>query len=122
MGEKCVQIIPSVLNILFPYKADLNALETIIKIDVENKKKPLIVFARAGNKVLVIFDAFYINVYFFLLLLLGAHVTGQMDDIANLKELCSKYSIWFHISGDNLSGLALSSHKTEVCLNNDILI
>lgn len=46
----------------------------------------------------------------------GAHVTGQMDDIVNLKELCSKNNIWFHISGDNLSGLALAKFKTEVCL------
>lgn len=61
MSEKCVQIIPNVSNILFPYKADLKALETIIKSDVENKKKPLIVFARAGNKIIVIYYAFCIN-------------------------------------------------------------
>lgn len=57
-----MQIIPSVSNELFPYKADLGALETIIKSDVGNKKKPLIVFARAGNKIIVISYAFYINV------------------------------------------------------------
>lgn len=49
MTEKCLQIIPKISNILCPYNADLESLETIIKIDVENNKKPLIVFARAGN-------------------------------------------------------------------------
>lgn len=44
----------------------------------------------------------------------GAHVTGQIDDIAKLKELCNKYNIWLHLSGDNLSGLALANLKTEV--------
>lgn len=47
---------------------------------------------------------------------LGAHVTGQMDDLVNMKEICTKYGIWLHISGDNLSGLALAKSKTEVCL------
>jgi len=41
-----------------------------------------------------------------------------MDNIVHLKELCSKYSIWFHVSGDNLSALTLAKFKTEVCLNN----
>jgi len=48
MNENCIQIIPNILNILYPYKGDLAALETIIKNDIENKKKPLIIFARAG--------------------------------------------------------------------------
>jgi len=48
MNENCIQIIPSILNILYPYKGDLASLETIIKTDIENKKKPLIIFARAG--------------------------------------------------------------------------
>lgn len=48
---------------------------------------------------------------------LGAHVTGQMDDIVNLKELCKKYSIWIHLSGDNLSGLALAKYNIEVRIN-----
>lgn len=47
--------------------------------------------------------------------ILGAHVTGQMDDIVHLKELCTKYGIWLHISGDNLSALALAKPNTEVC-------
>lgn len=38
-----------------------------------------------------------------------------MDDIVHLKELCSKSNIWMHLSGDNLSGLALAKFKTEVC-------
>jgi len=50
MNEKCVQIIPSSSNVLYPYKADLDIFETFIKNDVENKNKPLIVFARAGNQ------------------------------------------------------------------------
>lgn len=50
MNEKCVQIIPNISEVLCPYKADLRAFETIIKNDLENNKKPLIVFARAGNE------------------------------------------------------------------------
>jgi hypothetical protein len=50
MNEKCVQIIPCLSDVLYPYKADLKAFEIIIKNDVENGKKTLIVFARAGNK------------------------------------------------------------------------
>lgn len=49
MNENCVQIIPSLSNVLYPYKSDLEALEAMIKNDVENRKKPLIVFARSGN-------------------------------------------------------------------------
>ncbi|XP_027840497.2 pyridoxal-dependent decarboxylase domain-containing protein 1 [Aphis gossypii] len=90
MKENCVQIIPCLSNVLCPYKADLGALEAIIKTDIDNHKKPLIVFARAG-----------------------AHVTGQMDDIVSLKELCNKHNIWLHLSGDNLSGLALTTFKTK---------
>lgn len=55
MNEKCVQVIPCLSNILCPYKADLVAFETIIKTDVENSKKPLIVFARAGKKIILNF-------------------------------------------------------------------
>lgn len=50
MKENCVQIIPCLSNVLCPYKADLGALEAIIKTDIDNHRKPLIVFARAGNK------------------------------------------------------------------------
>ncbi|XP_050542353.1 pyridoxal-dependent decarboxylase domain-containing protein 1 [Daktulosphaira vitifoliae] len=89
LSEKCIQIIPNVSNALYPYKADVEEFENIIKGDVENNKKPLIVFGRAG-----------------------AHVTGQMDDISKLKELCNKYNVWLHLSGDNLSGLALASSKS----------
>lgn len=49
MNEKCVQVIQCSSNILYPYKADLSTFETIIKNDIENKKKPLIVFAKAGK-------------------------------------------------------------------------
>lgn len=48
MSEKCVQIISNQSNLICPYKLDLGSLETNIKNDVENDKKPLIVFARAG--------------------------------------------------------------------------
>lgn len=48
MSEKCVQIIPNQSNLICPYKSDLGSLETNIKNDIENEKKPLIVFARAG--------------------------------------------------------------------------
>lgn len=37
-----------------------------------------------------------------------------MDDVSKLKELCIKYNTWLHLSGDNLSGLALISSKTQV--------
>jgi len=111
MNEKCVQIIPSLSNVLCPYKADLGALETIITTDIENNRKPLIVFARAGNKFgLYLSYTILMLIYF----ISGAHVTGQMDDIVNLKELCSKHNIWLHLSGDNLSGLALTTFKTKV--------
>lgn len=49
MSENCVQIIPSMSNVLYPFKTKLEALEVMIKNDIENKKKPLIVFARSGN-------------------------------------------------------------------------
>ncbi|XP_050433013.1 pyridoxal-dependent decarboxylase domain-containing protein 1 [Adelges cooleyi] len=90
INEKNIQIIPNVSNPLFPYKANLELLEKIIMNDTESNKKPLIVFGRAG-----------------------AHVTGQMDDIVGLKELCNKYNIWLHLSGDNLSVLALKSSNTQ---------
>lgn len=65
MNEKCVQIIPSLSNALCPYKADLGTLESIITTDVENHRKPLIVFARAGNKFCFLFILHYPNAYFF---------------------------------------------------------
>lgn len=54
MNEKCVQVIPNVSNVLYPYKADLEALENIVKSDIENSRKPLIIFARAGNKIIAV--------------------------------------------------------------------
>lgn len=68
MNEKYVQIIPSLPNMLYPYKADLKALETIIKSDSENKI-PLIVFARAGIRIIIVchihyYHTFYIKVLF----------------------------------------------------------
>lgn len=43
-----------------------------------------------------------------------------MDDITKLKELCNKYNIWLHLSGDNLSGLALAKSNSDVCSYNNI--
>lgn len=63
MKEKCVQIIPNQSNILYPYKSDLGALETIIESDIENNKKPLIIFARAGM-ILFYFYAYYYHVFY----------------------------------------------------------
>lgn len=48
MNENCIQTVQSLSNILYPYKTDLEALETCIKSNIENKKKPLIFFARTG--------------------------------------------------------------------------
>lgn len=63
MSDKCVQIIPNQSNVICPYKSDLGALEANVKNDIENKKKPLIVFARAG-----IF--YFINITIFCCLLI----------------------------------------------------
>lgn len=71
MNEKCVQIISSLSNILYPYKADLGALETIIKSDVENNKKPLIVFARAGITIIILFFMYIIMP--FILIIIFSH-------------------------------------------------
>lgn len=49
MNENCIQTVQSQSNILYPYKTDLEALETCVKSNIENKKKPLIFFARTGN-------------------------------------------------------------------------
>lgn len=48
MNENCVHTVQSLSNTLYPYKTDLDALETYVKSNIENKKKPLIFFARTG--------------------------------------------------------------------------
>ena len=44
----------------------------------------------------------------------GSYNIGQCDDISQLNNICSKYSMWLHLEGIHLSTLILYSIPTEI--------
>ncbi|XP_014288455.1 pyridoxal-dependent decarboxylase domain-containing protein 1 isoform X1 [Halyomorpha halys] len=80
---RCVNAIPC--NTLFgSQKMDLAALEREIETDKENNRLPLIVLADAGTP-----------------------VSGHVDNLTRLQEICKANGVWLHLRGHSLAALAV---------------
>ncbi|EEB16419.1 group II plp decarboxylase, putative [Pediculus humanus corporis] len=80
----CVRSLTSSNNIEPLQKLDLNYVQKIINDDKNSNKVILLLFADAGTP-----------------------ITGHMDDLFSLQELCQKEDIWLHVKGHNLAALTL---------------
>lgn len=67
---------------------DVAALQKMLADDSVTGKVPLIVIADAGTP-----------------------VTGHVDNIIRIKELCKVHDCWLHVRGHNLSALTLPNHS-----------
>lgn len=43
----------------------------------------------------------------------GTPVTGHVDNLPRLKELCKAHDIWLHLRGHSLAALALPQHQVN---------
>lgn len=74
---------------------DVSALQKIISDDVSEGRVPLIVIADAGTP-----------------------ITGHIDSIYRIKELCKVHGAWLHVRGHSLAALALAnSHQRNGTVN-----
>lgn len=76
---------------------DIAALQRMLAEDVASNRTPLIVIADCGTP-----------------------ITGHIDNIIRMQELCKAHDIWLHLRGHNLAALALPSHQhngqVSVCI------
>lgn len=63
---------------------DVTALQKMLAEDTSSSRTPLIVIADAGTA-----------------------ITGHIDNISRLQELCRAHDVWLHIRGHSLAALAL---------------
>lgn len=67
---------------------DISALQKMLAEDLTAGRTPLIVIADAGTP-----------------------ITGHVDNISRLHELCKAHDMWLHLRGHGLAALALPSHQ-----------
>lgn len=70
------------------YTMDLSALQKMLADDVATGRTPLMVIADAGTP-----------------------ITGHVDNISRIKELCKVHGAWLHLRGHSLAALALPNHQ-----------
>lgn len=63
---------------------DVTALQKMLAEDTSSSRIPLIVIADAGTP-----------------------ITGHIDNLARLQELCRAHDVWLHIRGHSLAALSL---------------
>ncbi|KAL3272830.1 hypothetical protein HHI36_014289 [Cryptolaemus montrouzieri] len=80
----CVRPVP--VNTLFgsQYTMDVAALQKMLQEDVATGRTPLIVIAEAGT-----------------------FITGHVDNIKRIQELCKAHDIWLHLRGHSLATMFL---------------
>lgn len=67
---------------------DLGALQKMLSDDTATGRTPLIVIADAGTP-----------------------VTGHVDNIPRIRELCKIHGAWLHLRGHTLAALALPNYQ-----------
>lgn len=67
---------------------DVAALQRMLAEDVSCGRTPLLLIADAGTP-----------------------ITGHVDNISRMQELCNTYDIWLHLRGHSLAALALPLHQ-----------
>ncbi|XP_069123484.1 putative pyridoxal-dependent decarboxylase domain-containing protein 2 [Argopecten irradians] len=73
------------------HKMDIAMLEKLIQDDIAAAKTPTLLVAYAGTP-----------------------LTGHVDNVDRLQDVCRKNSIWLHVEGNNLATLTLVSVPTSV--------
>lgn len=69
---------------------DVSQLQRMLAEDISAGRVPLIVIGDAGTP-----------------------ITGHVDNISRLQELCKTRDIWLHLRGHNLAALALPMHQNN---------
>lgn len=67
---------------------DLGALQKMLSDDSATGRTPLLIIADAGTP-----------------------VTGHVDNISRIRELCKIHGAWLHLRGHSLASLALPNHQ-----------
>lgn len=82
----CLSIVPC--NTVFgsSYKMDIASLERLLQEDLAAARTPLLLVAYAGSP-----------------------ITGQVDALPRLQEICKAHDLWLHVEGLSLSALSLVS-------------
>ncbi|XP_066261695.1 pyridoxal-dependent decarboxylase domain-containing protein 1 [Euwallacea similis] len=83
----CVRPVPVNTHFGSQYTMDVSALQKMLTDDGVTGKVPLIVIADAGTP-----------------------VTGHVDNIIRIKELCKTHNCWLHVRGHTLAALTLPNH------------
>ncbi|XP_017782097.1 PREDICTED: pyridoxal-dependent decarboxylase domain-containing protein 1 [Nicrophorus vespilloides] len=80
----CVRPVPVNTHFGSQYTMDVAALQKMIAEDISAGRSPLLVVADAGTP-----------------------ITGHLDNMSRLQELCKENNIWLHLRGHSLAALAL---------------
>ncbi|XP_044731639.1 putative pyridoxal-dependent decarboxylase domain-containing protein 2 [Chrysoperla carnea] len=83
----CIRPVPTHTVFGSQYTMDISALQRMIGEDVVAGRTPLLVVADAGT-----------------------FITGHVDNIPRLVELCKTHDIWLHLHGHALAALMLNSY------------
>ncbi|CAG9863923.1 unnamed protein product [Phyllotreta striolata] len=84
----CIRPVPTNTYFGSQYTMDVSALQKVISDDIADGRVPLIVIADAGTP-----------------------VTGHIDSISRIKELCKVHDLWLHLRGHSLSALTLANYQ-----------
>ncbi|KAJ8912202.1 hypothetical protein NQ315_003806 [Exocentrus adspersus] len=83
----CVRPVPVNTHFGSQYTMDLSSLQKMLADDTATGRTPLLVIADAGTP-----------------------VTGHVDNITRIKELCKVHGAWLHLRGHSLAALVLPTH------------
>ncbi|RZC35605.1 pyridoxal-dependent decarboxylase domain-containing protein 1 [Asbolus verrucosus] len=84
----CVRPVPVNTHFGSQYTMDVASLQKMLADDVSAGRAPLIVVADAGTP-----------------------ITGHVDNITRIRELCKLHDAWLHIRGHSLASLALPNYQ-----------
>lgn len=70
------------------YTMDVAQLQKMLAEDVAVGRTPIVVIADVGTP-----------------------ITGHVDNISRIKELCKVHDVWLHLRGHTLAALALPNHQ-----------
>ncbi|XP_063916087.1 pyridoxal-dependent decarboxylase domain-containing protein 1 isoform X1 [Zophobas morio] len=84
----CVRPVPVNTHFGSQYTMDVASLQKMLADDVSAGRAPLIVIADAGTP-----------------------ITGHVDNITRIKELCRLHDAWLHLRGHSLAALALPNYQ-----------
>nr|CAI5865572.1 unnamed protein product [Callosobruchus analis] len=84
----CIRPVPINTHFGSKYIMDVSALQKMLGDDVANGRTPLLVIADTGTP-----------------------ITGHVDNISRINELCKVHGAWLHVRGHSLATLALPNHQ-----------